>query len=217
MLIAPSTRPILRFVLGLFAVSLPMTASAQVTVVQARIAVKDGPTYRYAQVFHEFDRWVCPDVGYVDFGSEDYREFFAGAGRTLVRSRRATVVSELYFVQSAGEASGSARYLMPWVLAIYRPSERLRSETVYFPYVPLNDAAFAQHVLDRSKLDYSFAEFVRAGGGYSAYYNEAIGWQHQPFASVTLTPPRIGDIELWLQRALDNGVQLQVRYARAFR
>ena len=196
-------------------VMLATAASAQTTVVMARVAVKDAATYRFAEVFHEFDRWVFPDVGYVDFGSDDYREFFAGVGRTLLRSTRATIVSEMYFVQSAGEASGSARYLMPWVLAIYRPAERLRGETVYFPYVPLNDAAYVQHVLDRSKLEYTFEHF-RAGGGYSAYHNEAIGWQHQPFASVTFTPPRVGDIELWLQRA-GGGVQFQVRYLRAFK
>lgn len=182
----------------------------------ARVAVKDAATYRFAEVFHEFDRWVFPDVGYVDFGNSDYREFFAGLGRTLVRSSRATIVGEMYFLQSAGEASGSARYVLPWVLAVYRPAARLRSETVYFPYVPLNDRARVQHVLDRTKLEYSF-EHLRVGGGYSAYHARSVGWQHQPFVTVTLTPSYVGDIELWLQRVPRNGVQVQIRYVRVFR
>ena len=56
------------------------TASGQVTVAIARVAFKEDVTQRFAEVLHESKGgWIFPDVGYVDFGGDLYREFFAGA------------------------------------------------------------------------------------------------------------------------------------------
>src|SRR2546426_1079632 len=128
-------------------------ASAQDSVVIARVAAKDVATFRYAEVFHETGAWVFPDVGYVDYGSGDYREFFAGFGRTLFRSPRASMTGELLFLQAAGEAAESARYVLPWVLVGYRLSTKIAGEAVYFPYLPLNSSAHLQQVFERAKLE----------------------------------------------------------------
>jgi hypothetical protein len=193
-------------------ISIPIPAQAQATVAIARIAVKDTPTFRYAQVFHDTGTWVLPDLGYIDYGSGDYREFFAGGGRTLVKSSTITLIGELYFLQSAGEASGSARYLLPWVLFAFRsPPQNILGEAVYFPYVPLNASGQRQHVLERAKVEYAF-DRLKVGAGYGAYEARRVGWQHRPFVTMTVSPPKVGDFEVWLQRIPDRGVQLQLRY-----
>jgi hypothetical protein len=192
-------------------------AFAQDTVVIARIAVRDAATFRFAEVFHQSGRWVFPDVGYVDYGSSDYREFFAGFGRTLVESSKATVVGELYYLQAAGQASGSAKYVQPWVLVALRPAKRISSEMVYFPYVPLTSSARLQHVLERAKVEYAINNYLKMGAGYGAYQMRGSEWQHKPFVTATVSPPRVGDIEFWVQRVPGNGVQLQVRYLRVLK
>lgn len=218
MMPSASFQHLVRVCLLVLAWSLPGAARAvaQNTVVIARIAAKDHVNQRFAEVFHEHGRWVFPDVGYIDFGDPGgYREFFAGLGRTLVRSPKATVVGEMYFLQATGEASGSARYLLPWVLVDYRPSPNVHGEAVYFPYVPLNGGARLQHVVERAKLEYLF-DVVKVGGGYGAYDADGLSWQHRPFVTMTLMPPRLGEIEFWLQR-VPGGTQFQVRYLRVFR
>ena len=189
---------------------------AQVTVAIARAGIDDGFTYRYAQVFHDRAGWVFPDVGYIDFGGSDYREFFAGFGRTFVRTPKAMVVGEAYYLQAFGSASRSEKYVLPWVLVALRLTERVSSETVYFPYVPLTAAGQFQHVLERSKIEYSVGR-VKVGGGYGAYDSTGIEWQHRPFVTATVSPPRLGDFEVWLQRLPGRGVQVQIRYQRVFK
>jgi len=189
------------------------TASAQVTVVIARIAFKDVVTQRFAEVLHESKGgWIFPDVGYVDFGGDVYREFFAGAGRTLHRSPKLTLVGTLYYQQAAGPASGSARYLVPWVLMNCRPRARVQCEAVYFPYLPLSDRGQVQHVLERAKLEYLLLPQFKVGGGYGAFYTRGIDWQNRPFFTATVSPPRVGDIEVWLQHLPNRGAQMQLRY-----
>ena len=196
----------------------PARASAQVTVAIARIAFRDVTTQRFAEVLHESkEGWIFPDIGYVDFGGEVYREFFAGVGRTLHRSPKMTFVSTLYFQQAAGPASAAARYLVPWFLLNCRPHARLQCEAVYFPYLPLTDRAQVQHVLERAKLEYSLAPQLRLGAGYGAFQTRGIDWQHRPFLTATISPPRVGDIEVWVQHLPNRGPQLQLRYMRVFK
>jgi hypothetical protein len=189
-------------------------ARAQSTVVIARIACNDVTTQRFAEVFHQTGDWVFPDVGYVDFGTADYREFFVGVGRTIVNSPKMTVIGEVYYQHPAGSASQGARYLVPWGLVHYRPRPRISGEAVYFPYLPLSGGATLQHVVERAKLEYSWSRF-KAGGGYGAYQRRGNEWEHKPFVTFTVTPRAIGDIEVWLQRATGGGVQVQLRYLRA--
>ena len=218
-LMSDAARTALRIMLMAAAVSslLPTSLHAQATVVIARIAVKDAATFRFAEVFHEFGKWVFPDVGYIDYGGAgDYREFFAGLGRTLVRSPSVTLVGEVYYLQAAGDQSGSARYVLPWVLLAYRSPHRIVGEAVYFPYVPLNSTAYRQHVLERAKLEYAF-DRLKVGAGYGAYQARGVAWQHRPFVTMTVTPPRIGDVEVWLQRVPELGYQFQLRYQRVIK
>lgn len=194
------------------------TVSAQVTIAIARIAFRDDVTQRFAEVLHESrGGWIFPDVGYVDFGGDLYREFFAGAGRTLHRSPSLTLVGTLYYQQAAGPASGSARYLVPWVLMNCRPHARVQCEAVYFPYLPLSDRGQVQHVLERAKLEYSLTPQFKVGGGYAAFDTRGIDWQNRPFFTATVSPPRVGDIEVWVQHLPGRGAQMQIRYMRVFK
>ena len=193
-------------------------ASAQVTVAIARIAFKDVTTQRFAEVLHESrEGWIFPDIGYVDFGGTVYREFFAGVGRTLHRSPKLTLVSTLYYQQAAGPAAGSARYLVPWFLMNCRPRARVQCEAVYFPYLPLTSRGQVQHVLERAKLEYSLLPQLKAGGGYGAFQTKGVAWQSRPFFTATVSPPRVGDIEVWVQRVPHRGTQVQLRYMRVFK
>ena len=201
----------------LFSLLSASSAFAQATVAIARVAFKETTAFRFVEVFHDSGRWVFPDLGYIDYGNAgDYREFFAGLGRTLVKSPGVTVVGEVYYLQAAGEASGSAKYLMPWVLAAFRTRHRIQGEAVYFPYLPLNTPAQLQHVVERAKLEYALPCF-KFGGGYGAYQARGIEWQHRPFATVTVTPPRLGDFEFWVQRVPGRGAQFQIRYLKVIR
>ena len=190
------------------------SARAQSTVI-ARIAFTDVTTGRFAEVFHQTGDWVFPDIGYVDFGSSDYREFFVGVGRTVVNSPKVTVIGELYYQHAAGAASEGARYLVPWGLVLYRPSPRVSGEALYFPYLPLTRTATLQHVVERAKLEYSWGRF-KAGGGYGAYQRGGGEWQHKPFVTFTVSPRKVGDLEVWLQRVPGGDVQVQLRFQRGF-
>jgi hypothetical protein len=194
------------------------SASAQVTVAIARVAFKDVTTQRFAEVLHESPGgWIFPDIGYVDFGGKVYREFFAGVGRTLRRSPRLTVVSTLYYQQAAGPASKAARYLVPWFLVNCRPHARVQCEAVYFPYLPLTDGAHVQHVLERAKAEYSLLPRLRLGAGYGAFQTRGVPWQNRPFVTATVSPPHVGDVEVWVQHLPNRGAQVQLRYQRVFK
>ena len=194
------------------------SASAQVTVAIARVAFREDVTQRFAEVLHESKRgWIFPDVGYVDFGGDVYREFFAGVGRTLHRSPKLTLVGTLYYQQAAGPASGAARYLVPWVLVNCRPHAHLQCEAVYFPYIPLSERGQVQHVLERAKLEYVVAPPFKFGGGYGAFHTDGIAWQNRPFFTATVSPPHVGDIEVWVQHLPNRGAQMQLRYMKVFK
>jgi hypothetical protein len=188
------------------------SASAQATAIVVRVAADDdGSTFRYAQVFHEIGDWVAADVGYIDYGNTAYRELFAGFGRKLLKKPTLMILGELYYLQAAGSASAGEKYILPWVLTAFSLTPRIRGEAVYFPYLPLTGSATLQHVVERAKLEYAWSR-VKIGGGYGAYQFSGTDWQHKPFATLTVTPPAVGDIEFWVQRVPRGGVQLQVRY-----
>jgi len=50
-------------------------------------------------MFQTHGKWIVPDVGYIDFGTGNYRELFFGAGRTLYDGKKLMMTEELYFVQ----------------------------------------------------------------------------------------------------------------------
>ncbi|MEK7212137.1 MAG: hypothetical protein AAB686_00475 [Patescibacteria group bacterium] len=195
--------------------STPAFAQGTETEVIARIGMKEAATYHFVEVLQTRGSWVIPDIGYIDFADNDYREIFVGVAKTLVKTKRLTVVSELYFVQATGPEAKSARYVQPWMLVNIKFTPRLISQTVYFPYVPINKAGRKQHVLERTKLEYVFPRF-KVGAGYSAYQFGDDPWQNKPFVTVTVKDGALGDMELWLQK-MPQGVQLQARYVRVFK
>lgn len=182
------------------------------------IGVRDDAktTYHFVEVLQQRGRWIFPDVGYIDFDhAGQYRELFIGGGAVLHKSKHLTVAQEAYLNQTSGPASGRATYLMLWTLVGYRLTSKLGGETVYLPYVPLNQAGRIQHVIERAKLEYGFKRF-KVGGGYGAYQYGDGPWQNKPFITTTLKGSQLANLELWLQRMPEHHVQVQLRYVRVF-
>src|SRR5436305_2024089 len=79
-----------------------------------RLQSPSTATFHYLELFQIRRRWVLPDVGYIDFGRNDYREMFVGGGYTFYDGKHVTLIEEMFFVQASGSAANQARYLMPW-------------------------------------------------------------------------------------------------------
>lgn len=195
-------------------VSAAQTAVPTVSLLIARTGLRtDAPhasTYHFVEFLQARGRWIYPDIGYIDFGHGNYREFFAGAGHTFWSGKWATLVEELYFDQATGPASKSARYVQPWTLIDCRFSSKLTSEVVYFPYLPLNRSARIQHVLERAKVEYALTQGWKIGAGYAGYKYGDYQWQNRPLLTTTVSI-RAGSFEFWLQK-LPGGGQVQMRY-----
>ena len=196
------------------------TASAPetTTIVLARYGQRFGspktPSLHYLEGFQNRNRWVLPDVGYIDFGQSDYREVFMGGGYTLVDGKHLSLVEEGLFVQASGAAAKESRYVMPWTMLEYRITDKLGGQAVYFPYIPVNDSGRKQHVLERAKLERKFTGRWKAGAGLGGYKFANNAWSTRPFLTTTLST-RWGDWEFWLQRLPENKPQFQIRYAIA--
>jgi hypothetical protein len=175
-----------------------------------RLASPFVRTYHYLEFVQARGKWVYPDLGYVDYGHGNYREVFGGAGRTLYNSERVTLVGVLYFAQALGPVAEDARYLWPLTNLQFRITPKFTSETFYWPYVPLNDSARFQHVLERSKLEYALRERWKVGVGYGGYRHGESDWEHKPFLTSTVST-RAGAFEFWLQK-MPDGAQVQLRY-----
>jgi hypothetical protein len=167
-------------------------------------------TYHFLELLQMRGRWVYPDVGYIDFARNDYREGFIGAGAMLLHNKRVTLIEELYFDQAFGSAAQSARYLQPWTMLQLRFTPKFTNETVYFPYLPLNSSGRIQQVLERSKFEYAVKKAWKAGMGYGGYRYGGLEWQNKPFLTTTLSSAA-GDFEFWLQK-LPGGAEVQLRY-----
>ena len=196
----------------------PVAAAAQfepVTVVLLRTATDRG-TYHFAEVIHQRGRLVPFDFGYIDFDDAKlYREFFLGTGGVAISHPKLSLTTEAFLLKSFGELAHDALYLEPFFLANYRPTSSMVAEVCYFPYIPLNEAARAQHVLERAKLEYVF-DRVKVGAGYGAYKFGDTDWQHKPFVTTTVNIASIGSLEFWLQRVAEGEMTVQFRYAKVF-
>src|SRR4051794_12227499 len=94
------------------------------TIVLARTATDRG-AYHYLEVFQDREGWIAPDIGYIDFNAAgDYREFFVGGGRAFHPTPRLAIVGEAFIDKPAGTFANGALYLMPWMLASYRFTDR---------------------------------------------------------------------------------------------
>ena len=185
------------------------------TTVIARMGMRHVATYHYFEVYQERCRWIAPDVVYIDFGKNNYREISIGGGAVLHNSTHWTIFQEVFFDQATGPGAHGALYLLPWTYIGYRITPKVRGETAYFPLLPLNKAARIQHIIERAKLEYDFKHF-KVGAGYGAYQFGGDDWQHRPFLTTTFKGGRLGDLELWLQRLPGNHVQAQIRYRISF-
>lgn len=58
----------------------------------------------YLEFLQIRNRWIYPDIGYVDFAHNNYREFFIGGGRTLIDNKLASWDQELLYLQATGSA-----------------------------------------------------------------------------------------------------------------
>ena len=168
-------------------------------------------TYHFFEVFQVRGRWVYPDIGYVDFGHNNYREFFAGGGYTLLQNKHFTAVGELLYGQALGSSTHNDRWLIPWTILQYRITPRLGAEASYFAYAPLSSTAIVQHVLERAKFEYRIKNHWKIGAGYAGKKAEDNPWQNKPFLTTTLITKE-GDFEFWFQRLPKNIWQMQVRY-----
>jgi hypothetical protein len=189
--------------------------SKTATIVMARWgerAESDGiNAYHFTEVFQVRRKWIYPDIGYVDFGHNNYREFFVGGGDTFYKDAHLTAIGELFYEQGLGPAAHDARWLVPWTELQYRIKPRLGGEIVYFAYAPLNSTAKVEHIFDRGKLEYKISSHWKIGAGYSGKIIENTSWQNKPFLTTTLST-KAGDLEFWVQRLPQNAVQIQVRY-----
>lgn len=193
--------------------ALPVS-SPTVTLLIARTGLQtEAPhvaTYHFAEFLQSRGKWVYPDIGYIDFGHNQYREIFGGGGRTLWDEKLATVTQELYFDQATGPAAKSARYIQPWTLVDVRLRPRFTGEVCYFTYLPLNRSARIQYVLERAKMEYEINRAWKIGGGYAGYKYGDNQWQNKPLLTTTVST-RAGAFEFWVQK-LPGGGQIQFRY-----
>lgn len=168
-------------------------------------------TIHYLEFFQIRKKWIYPDIGYVDFGHGNYREFFIGGGRTLIENKIASWDQELLYVQATGSDAGSARYLQPWSMLRIRFTPKFTNETVYFLYFPLNDSARFHQVIERLKFEYALNNYWKVGAGYAGTRPVGGHWLNKPFVTTTLST-KAGAFEFWLQK-IPAGGQIEVRYA----
>jgi hypothetical protein len=165
----------------------------------------------YLEFLQIRNRWIYPDIGYVDFAHNDYREFFIGGGRTLIDNKLASWDQELLYLQATGSASRHASYLQPWSMLRLRFTPKWTSEIVYFMYLPLNDSARFHQVIERAKVEYAVKKRWKLGAGYAGTKPVGGQWENKPFLTTTVST-RAGAFEFWLQK-IPAGEQIEIRYA----
>ncbi len=184
------------------------------TTVIARYGISpQGAGYKLVEVFTSTESgWIPIDAGYIDFrNASQYRELFIGTGKVFVADKKTLLIGEIYFDQ----ASDGAAYLQPWILVAYKFTPTVRAEAVYFPYIPLNEAGTAQHVIERVKLEKIFKGW-KIGGGYSGYKFGDGRMASKPFATFTKITEKWGNPELWLQKT-PTGIGIQFRFTKSFK
>jgi hypothetical protein len=167
-------------------------------------------TFHYWEFFQVRNRWIYPDIGYVDFGHNDYREFFIGGGRTLIENKWMSWDLELLYVQATGPAARSAAYLQPFTILRLYFVPKLTGEAEYFNYLPLNDSGKFHQVLERAKIEYALKKQWKIGAGYTGVNIPGVPWQSRPLVTTTIST-KAGSFEFWLQKT-GGGGQVQLRY-----
>jgi hypothetical protein len=168
-------------------------------------------TIHYLEFLQIRNRWILPDIGYIDFAHNNYREWFLGGGRTLIENKYASFDQELLYVGTGGSAAGGAKYLQPWSMLRVRFTPKLTNETVYFNYLPLNNAGRFHQVIERAKFEYAVKHRWKVGAGYAGVQLAGAAWIHKPMLTTTLST-KAGAFELWLQK-ITGGAGIELRYA----
>lgn len=211
----PDVRHLIPATLLLLAAAVAPARAQNETLVLLRTATERG-VYHMVEVVHERGRIIPLDVGYIDFDNpKQYREMWIGGGAVAWESPRGFLITEGLLARAFGEHGNGAMYVEPFFLGVYRVAPRVPIEGCYFAFVPLNEAATEQHLLERIKVEYDFARF-KAGAGYSAYKFGEEAWHHKPFVTGTFKAGGLGNFEVWLQRVPDDQFAVQFRYAKVF-
>jgi hypothetical protein len=175
------------------------------------LAAPHVATIHYLEFLQIRGKWIYPDIGYIDFGHGNYHEFYIGGGRTLFDNKYASFDQELLYVGTWGPAAASAKYLQPWSMLRVRFTPKFTNETVYFLYLPINDAGRFHHVLERAKFEYAVKRRWKIGAGYAGVQLPGATWINKPLLTTTIST-KAGALEFWLQR-IPSGAQVEVRYA----
>jgi hypothetical protein len=170
-------------------------------------------TYHLAELFQMRGKWIVPDMGYVDFAKDNYRELFAGGGWTFVNRKKVTLTGEGFFVQDTGPNAKGARYLWANPILNVHFTPKWTWQTGYLSYFPLNHSGTFQQVLERSKVEHPVASFMKLGAGYGMYETPRSPVQNKPFVTATFAT-RAGSLELWCEH-MPKGAQVQARYVFA--
>lgn len=186
------------------------------TTLISRMAMRNAATQHYIQIFQTRGKWILPDVLYVDFGKSSYREVLLGGGRMWSLGKHFKVSHEEYFGMAQGATSKSAKYVIPWTKLDYKFS-KFSGNTMYFAYLPVNEAAQFHHSVERAKLEYGIAKWLKVGAGYGGSGPVGKPWQHKPMATATFRCGVLGEVEFWLQRLPGNHGQAWVRLVKTFK
>lgn len=168
-------------------------------------------TIHYFEFLQIRNKWILPDIGYIDFGHGNYQEYYVGGGRNLFDTKYASFDQELLYVGTTGSAAGRAKYLQPWSMLRVRFTPKLTSETVYFAYLPVNNAAKFHQVIERAKFEYAVKRRWKVGAGYAGVQFAGAGWIHKPLLTTTVAT-KAGAFEFWLQK-IPGGAGVELRYA----
>jgi len=115
------------------------------TTVLARMAGWNASPFHFLDIVQTRGRLILPDIGYDDFAKSNYREVFGGSGAVVYPGEHFAGIQECYFARGLGKVADGASYLQPWTLLVYSiPDSHFLVETLYFTYLPLNQAACVQ-------------------------------------------------------------------------
>jgi hypothetical protein len=168
----------------------------------------------YLEFLQIRNRWILPDIGYINFGHGNYHEYYVGGGRSLIENRYTSFDQELLYLGTAGSAAGGAKYLQPWSMLRVRFTPKFTNETVYFLYLPVNHSARFHQVLERAKFEYALQRHWKIGAGYAGVKLPGAFLINKPLLTTTIST-KAGAFEFWLQK-VPGGAEVQLRYALVY-
>jgi hypothetical protein len=169
-------------------------------------------TFHLVEASVQRGRIIFFDAGAIDFGSNLYREPFAGGGYIFAHTKRWLVIQTAYLLSPTGPARDNGIYLQPSTIVAFKPKDRIAIDVNVLPYLPLNRAATFQILLDHAMIEYDFGS-VRLGAGYAAYQFRGEPWIHRPIAGAFTLETRFGEFQFWPQK-WDERWHLHIRWMK---